>query len=211
LIQEKVTSQDGISRMGIDGKRNSGLEVNSRFNPTGKSAGGLSGVRQRRSIRIGDFVMKLKGTVLLMVITVLLAGCATVGPGPTSKNYKQAVKTLPMAADAIYSMPASWYPNTLLGDVDSFHHTSISGRLFVTPERLVFAVYDEPTNSFLQGYEVVFSNITWMTGKIHGVARIIRFQSNNAVQSFIFGGWSNEEGQELNKDQILEYLLGRVH
>ncbi|GJQ50762.1 MAG: hypothetical protein HKUEN01_31480 [Candidatus Kuenenia stuttgartiensis] len=154
--------------------------------------------------------MKLKDTVLLMAVILFLAGCAAVGPGPTGKNYNQAVKTLPMAVDAIHSMPASWYPNTLLGDVDSFYHTSTSGRLFVTPERLVFAVYDEPTNSFLQGYEVAFSNITWMTGKIHGVGRIIRFQSNNSIQSFIFGGWSNEEGQELNKDQMLDYLLGRV-
>lgn len=155
--------------------------------------------------------MKSKGTVLWMAIALFLAGCATVGPGPTGKNYPKAVKTLPMAADAVFSMPAAWYPNTLLGDVDSFHHTSTSGRLFVTPERLVFAVYDEPTNSFLQGYEVSFSNITWMTGKIHGAARIIRFQSENNVQSFIFGGWSKEEGVRLNKDQMLEYLLSRVH
>jgi hypothetical protein len=154
--------------------------------------------------------MESRCFVFMMFLILFLTGCATIGPGPTNKNYKRAVETLPMAADALYSMPASWYPNTLLGDADSFNHTSISGRLFITPERLVFAVYDDSKNSFLQGYEIVFSNITWMTGKIHGVARIIRFQSNNTIQSFIFGGWAKEEGQDLNKDQILEYILGRV-
>jgi hypothetical protein len=146
----------------------------------------------------------------MITLILFLTGCAAVGPGPTDKAYKQAVETLPIAADALYTIPATWFPNTLLGDADSFNHTSTSGRLFITPERLVFAVYDDSTNSFLQGYEAVFSNISWMTGRIHGVARIIRFQSNNTIQSFLFGGWTKEEGQDLNKDQILEYILGRV-
>ena len=152
----------------------------------------------------------MKKFILVLFVTMLSAGCATVGPGPTNIKYNRAISTLPVATDAIYTVPAGRYPNTLLGDAVSFHNSSISGRLFITPERLVFAVYDESTNNFLQGYEVVFSNVSWMTGKFHGGARIVRFQSDNAVHSFLFGGGTNSEGQELNKDQILEYILGRV-
>ena len=118
--------------------------------------------------------------------------------------------TLPIVSDTIYSMPASWYPNMLVGGTDSFTHIPISGRLFITPERLIFAVYDEPTNSYLQGYEATFSNITWMTGKVHGVMRIIRIQYNNNIHSFIFGGWLGDEEHVSDKDQIFEYILSRV-
>ena len=157
-------------------------------------------------------MMKSRSFVVLMALISFLAGCATVGPGPTNQNYKQAMETLPMVGDTLYSIAASWYPNILLGDASSFHHgyTSISGRLFITPKKLVFAVYEGSTNSFLQGYEVVFSNITWMTGRIHGVSRIIRFQSNNTIQSFLFSGWTEIEGGEVTSDQILKYILGRV-
>ena len=151
-----------------------------------------------------------KKFVLVLFVAMLSAGCAVVGPGPTNIKYSEATATLPLAANAIHTVPTRWYPNTLLGTTDSFHNSSIGGRLFITPERLVFAVYDEPTNNFLQGHEVAFSNVTWMTGKIYGAARIIRFQSNNAVHSFIFGGGTNSDGQELDKDSILEYILGRV-
>lgn len=138
-----------------------------------------------------------------------MTGCATPGPGATDKNYKKAIEPLQIAGDVIYSIPAWWFPNTLLGDLESLNHTSISGRLFVNQERLVFAVYDEETNSFLKGYEVAFFDIKWMTGKSLGIARIIRFQSNNEVQSFLFGRLTKSEGQELDKDQIMNDILLR--
>ena len=147
---------------------------------------------------------------LIVITTIILSGCATVGPEPTNKDYSQAITSMPIAKEALYSVPASWYPNTLLGDAMSFHATSTSGRLFITPKRLLFAVYDDSTNSFLQSYEVTFSKISWMTGKYHGVARIIRFSANNTIQSFLFGSWTKGEDAKLNKDQLLEYILGRV-
>jgi outer membrane lipoprotein-sorting protein len=156
------------------------------------------------------FKMKSLGYIVFISLVMVLNGCATVGPSPANTNYKQAVESLSNADDAIDSITASWYTNVLLGDMKSFHNPSILGRLFVTPEKLIFVVYDEATNSFLQTYEVVFSDITWLTSKEHGVMRIIRFQANNTVQSFIFGGWAKEEGQKLEKDQIVEYILGRV-
>ncbi len=145
--------------------------------------------------------------VLLLILFLLLVGCAEVGPGPTIPNYQKAIKTLPVAKNAIYTLGAHWYPNTLLGDADSFHHPATSGRLFVTPERLIFAVYDDTTNNFLQAYEVLFSHITWMTGKIFGRARIIRFQADNSIQSFLLWSETENEGQTLDKDEIFEFKI----
>ena len=157
-------------------------------------------------------MIKSRSFVVLMSLISLLAGCATAGPGPTDQNYKQAVETLPMADDALYSLPASWFPNILYGDFSSLHHSysAISGRLFVTPKKLVFAVYDGSTNSYLKGYEVVFSNITWMTGKAMGLTKIIRLKSNNTIHSFSFAGWMEIEGREVTANEIMEYILGRV-
>ena len=147
--------------------------------------------------------MKSIGYIAFFSIVMMLNGC-TVGPSP--ENYKQAVKSISSTNDVIGYSSAQWYTNVLLGSITSFHSPSVEGNLFVTPKKLIFAVYDESTNRFLQTYEVAFSKITWVKGKKHGLARIINFQSNNTIQSFIFGGYV----KGLNKDQLLEYILSHV-
>lgn len=159
--------------------------------------------------------MKSKFSVLLIVLILFSAGCADfVGPGPTNQKFAKAVGTLPMAPDTLYSTMALWFPNKIFSAADSFGGAVTEGRLFVTPERLVFAAYDQQTNSFLQAYEVSYSNITWMTWRIQLGDKILRIQTNNSVHSFFLfdrEGWSKEGGEGLDIPQkIMEYVLSRV-
>ena len=137
-------------------------------------------------------------------------GCANFCPGPTDKNYNDAIKTIKLYGTAVYNAPGSWYPNTVLGDTSSFHNPSIQGRLFITPERFVFAVYDDQKNSFLKAYELSYTDIKWITGKKHGLSRLLRVQSGNTVNSFSFSSCFRDKEQECNKDELMNYVLDQA-
>jgi hypothetical protein len=157
---------------------------------------------------------KLRGAVisnsLLALVFAFLCGCATVGPGPTDKNYNDAIKTIKLFGATLYNTPGSWYPNTVLGDTSSFHNPSINGRLFFTPERFIFAVYDDQKNSFLKTYELSYSDIKWITGKQHGLSRILRIQSENTVNSFTFSSCFRANEQECSKDELMNFVLDKA-
>lgn len=148
-----------------------------------------------------------KRSIYILVFLVSIGGCAVTGPGPTDPSFSQSVHTLPAAKTAIYTVSSNWYPNTMLGSVDSFHANSTSGRLFVSAEQLTFAVFDDATNSFFLAYQIAHSDVRWLTIKEHGLARIIRLQSGSSVNSFLFGDGETLEGEFVGKDEIAKYLL----
>lgn len=147
--------------------------------------------------------------ICIFAAFVTVSGCAVTGPDPTDPSFSQAARTLPAAKTAVYTISSRWYPNTMLGSVDSFHAKSTPGRLFVSPERLTFAVFDDVTNSFLLAFEVAHSDIRWLTIKEHGLARIIRLQSGNSVSSFLFSNGETIDGKFVGKDEVVNYLLSR--
>jgi len=147
--------------------------------------------------------------IYIFAFFITVSGCAVTGPGPKDPGYSQAARTLRAAKTAIYTISSNWYPNTMLGSIDSFHASSTPGRLFVSPERLTFAVFDDATNSFLLAYEVAHSDVRWLTIKEHGLARIIRLQSGNSVNSFLFGDGETIDGKFIGKDEVAKYLLSR--
>jgi hypothetical protein len=146
--------------------------------------------------------------IIILIFFIFLAGCATSGPEPTNKEYNQATESLNFAKDQLFSISASWFPNTIFTGYEFPPLTPTRGRLFIFPKRLIFAAYDDSTNRFLKGYEIEFAKITWVIGKPHGVSRIIKLQADNTVQSFVFGELSKKEGQD--KDQIMEYILNSI-
>ncbi len=147
------------------------------------------------------------GWIYIFIFFVTVSGCAVTGPGPKDSGFSLAARTLPAAKTAVYTISSTWYPNTMLGSVDSFHASSTPGRLFVSPERLTFAVFDDATNSFLLAYEVARSDVRWLTIKDHGLARIIRLQSGGSVNSFLFGDGETIDGKFFGKDEVAKYLL----
>ncbi|OGW20079.1 MAG: hypothetical protein A2X55_03160 [Nitrospirae bacterium GWB2_47_37] len=148
-----------------------------------------------------------------MFIILLLSGCATFGPGPTDIEYSQAVNKLPVAKSAVYLVQASWYPNSMLDGIMSFHNAYITGTLFLTQERMVFATYDGATNTFLQGFAAAYSDISWITIKKYGVSRIIRIQLSNNVHSFVYGFLDaniyKSSGDDADKEEIMQFLLNK--
>lgn len=159
-----------------------------------------------------NFVRNTPNTRLVMLslfIAVLSTGCATRGPVPSDSSYSQAVRSLSVSRDALYSSSSIWYPNNMLGSVGSFNAEKTRGRLFLTPDRLTFAVYDETSNTFRLGYESLYSKIRWGTIKDLGLSRIIRMQSDNAVQSFAFSDAQNSKGEETDKDEVVKFLVGK--
>lgn len=147
--------------------------------------------------------------ILSLIFAELSTGCATRGPIPTDSSYSQAVRIFPVSRDALYSSSSSWFPNNMLGSMRSFNAEKTRGRLFFTPDRLTFAVYDETTNTFRRGYESLYSNIRWGTIENYGLSRIIRMQSDNAVQSFTFSDAQNSEGEDVDKDEVVKFLVGK--
>lgn len=143
------------------------------------------------------------------LFTLMLSSCAVHGPGPTDVGYPEAVKRFSSAKEAEYILTASWFPNIVLGSVESFGAASSPGRLFITPERLVFAVYDDATNTFLKSFEASYSSIAWVTAKEHGLSRILRLQTNNTVHSFVFATGERPTGQPADKDHVVKYVLGK--
>lgn len=139
-----------------------------------------------------------------IAIFVLISGCATNGPGVVDQDFEKSIQTLNLNDDIHYAIAASWFPNTILGNANSFNNASVEGRLFLTSEQMIVAIYDEPTKSYLEGYSVLFSDIQWMTSKNHGLSRILRFQSNKQVQSFLFGN-------EKDSDNVVEFVLSKVN
>lgn len=154
-------------------------------------------------------VTRVSSIILLVVILIAIYGCATFGPGPTDREYSQAIDKLPVAKIAVYIVPAAWYPSVILGDIESFHSPSVTGTLFLTQERLVFATYDSATNIFLQSFSATYSDISWITTKKHGLSRIIRIQSSNNVHSFVYSSGYKNNGEEADKDEIMHFLLDK--
>ena len=150
--------------------------------------------------------MKLNKLFLLFSVLFLQA-CVAHSPAPTAAGYSSAIENLSAAQNAKYVVTSNWYPNVLLGSVDSFHASSTHGKLFITPDRLVFAVYDSATKSYLQSYDISYSKITWLTAKEHGRGRIIRLQANNTINSFLFSNGVKPDGHTAHKDEITNYLL----
>lgn len=147
--------------------------------------------------------------ICIFAFFVTVSGCAVTGPNPTDAIFSKATRTLPAAKTAAYTISSSWYPNTLLGSIDSFHAKSTPGRLFVSPEMLTFAVFDDVTNSFLLAFEVARSDVRWLTIKEHGLSSIIRLQSGNSVSSFLFKNGETIDGKPVGKDEVAKYLLSR--
>ena len=151
----------------------------------------------------------MKMAVILFTILLSLSGCATYGPGPTDIEYSQAINKLPIAKISVYTMKASWFPNVMLGDVMSFHSPSVAGTLFLSQEQMVFATFDSETNIFLQSFSSPYSDMRWITIKKHGVSRIIRIQTNNNVHSFVYSSGSKNNGEDADKDEIMQFLLDK--
>jgi len=149
--------------------------------------------------------------LLVYLLSFILFGCAVHGPAPTDPSYSEAVRNIVSAKDARYILSAAWYPNVMLGNIESFHASSSQGKLFVTPERLVFAVYDDATNSFLKSFEASYSNISWFTAKEHGLSRILRLQTSNTVHSFLFSCGYMENGSPADKDAVVQYILEKFN
>lgn len=154
-------------------------------------------------------VNRVSSIILLAVFLTAIYGCATSGPLPTDKAYSQAIYKLPAAKIAVYVVPSSWYPSVILGDMMSFHSPRVSGTLFLTQERLVFATYDSATNIFLQSFSATYSDISWITIQKHGLTRIIRIQSNNNVHSFHYSSGYKNNGENADKDEIMHFLLDK--
>lgn len=143
---------------------------------------------------------------VVFVSSLAAIGCSSTGPLPNSAGFVDATKSLPAAKSSVYTSSASWYPNTLLGGIESFHAPSTYGRLFIGADQLTFAIYDEPTNTLLQAYQVNRSDVQWLTIKDHGLSRIARLQSGNTVNSFAFIDGENMAGQAISKDTIASFL-----
>jgi len=148
-----------------------------------------------------------RGICLLVLLS--LSGCAVTGPGPVHPDYGGAVRDLPFHEEAVFVVPASWYPNTILGSMSSFHASSTAGTLFITPERLLFAMYDGATNTFVQSITIQYSDVTWITGKQHGLTRILRLRTTETVSSFHFKGGADPSGVPVGKDEVMNYVLDR--
>ncbi|MBL6952421.1 MAG: hypothetical protein ISR50_07295 [Alphaproteobacteria bacterium] len=153
--------------------------------------------------------MKMPYVLICLACSFFLFGCALGGPAPDMKGYSHAVKGLPFAKTAKYTMRGSWHPNTLVDSV-GIDTVGTSGRLFVTPEKLVFAVFDKQTSVFLKAFEVSYSNTNWITVKEQGVLRIIRLQTNDSIHSFGFSEGVDSGGQAVDRDEIVKYVIGRL-
>lgn len=154
--------------------------------------------------------------VVFIILLMIVYGCTTFGskptfgPVPMDKEYSQAINELPAAKIAVYIVPASWYPGVMLGSVMSFHsYGAVAGTLFLTQERLVFAIYDDATNIFLQSFLANYSDLVWITTKKHGLSRIIRLQSNNNIHSFLYTSGYKNNGEDADKDEIMYFLLDK--
>ena len=152
----------------------------------------------------------MKNILIAITLVFFVTGCAVVGPGPTENGYSNAVQNFTGHKEALYTSGSEWFPNVLLGSASSFNSSYIEGRLFITPERLIFAVYDSPTNSYLEAKDILYSDIDWITGKHHGLSRILRVRTDESLDSFAFsGGYAIDTGENVGKDTIMKYVLGR--
>jgi hypothetical protein len=147
--------------------------------------------------------------IIILVIVLITAGCASYGPDPTEMTYRHAVSNFPPSKQAVYIVPAQWIPNVLLGDTESFHASHVDGTLFLTEDSLIFAAYDGSTDTFLQDYAAAYREITYITGKNWGMGRIIRLQANNNVQSFMQSGGYKQTGEAADKDEIMRFILSK--
>lgn len=144
--------------------------------------------------------------ILVLLWVVLLVGCANAGPNPDDPQYAKAVEKIPAVKNAEYMAVAHWYPNVLLGDFASFNAVPIEGRLFATPDTLVFSVFDLPSKRFLPTNSIDYSAIDWITWKEHGLSNILRFQAENSINSFLFNHANDSSGQSIENSVIQNYI-----
>lgn len=151
----------------------------------------------------------MKVSLLVFLCAFLMAGCANFGPDPANPNYAKAIKGLNIQSQVVYAIAGSWFPNTILGSIDSFSNPSSAGTLFVTNDRLVFALYDESTTTFLEAFSVPYSDITWISGDTHGLSYMLRLRTSANVSSFLYTGGVDGNGTLHSKEVVSAYILGK--
>lgn len=152
----------------------------------------------------------MKIYILVSIAAVLSTGCAQNSPSPTDLTYEHATRSLRIAKEAVYSIPGAWYPNTLLGTIGSFHAISMTGRLFLTDDRMLFAAYDDAENKYVLTYEQSYSRIGWVSVSEHGVSRIVKLHSDNTIHSFAYTEAMTGDGKAVNKDDVLRFISKKV-
>lgn len=146
--------------------------------------------------------------ILSLLLVLILAGCS-LGPDPTDQDYAKAIAKVPDARAAKYMASASYHPNVIMGNLISFNSVGIPGRLFVLTDKIIFAAYDDPSNTFLPTYEIGYSEIEWITWQQHGVNSIMRYGSDNTANSFLFSQSMDPAAQDIENSVIQQYIIDR--
>ncbi len=97
-----------------------------------------------------------------------------------------------------------------LGTIGQFGEKAIEGVFFISSKQILFSVYNPNLMTYYTVDQIKFDDITSLSSKKHGITRLITIKTKkNYVYSIMVVLCLNNEGVEVDKDKVVEFILGQ--
>jgi hypothetical protein len=155
--------------------------------------------------------MKFKFLILFLIFT---SGCSIWGPNPKENHYQYSIRTIPECNNIVYILHGILWPNVSVDDTLFSLPKGVNGVLFVTDNKIIFAVYDKTVLTYYS--QVIFNFADFAAASLRknllGVRKIIQFQTlDGKINSFGIIDSFTSDGDDADENAGVAYILDKIN
>ena len=123
---------------------------------------------------------------ILLILSILFAGCGTFGPQEGSPEFYSAVNAAVDPSEVILSHSAEWYPNRFgFNDIGfGMNATPVFGIFVLTPDDVIFLVWNDGSSVYVIGTSIERQEINQAIVDSYGRNRRLVLLAGDRINSF---------------------------